>query len=118
MEMPKPSAGHAELERLVGSWEGEETMHPTTIHLRVACDEASAQAFIDGDDWQRIMNGEDVTVFGDGRRNDESIVRGQWHFRGGLDGELRISHGPRCDEGDDGWIGTPRQAWRESLGDG
>ena len=29
MEMPKPSPGHVLLEKLVGSWEGEETMHPT-----------------------------------------------------------------------------------------
>ncbi len=29
MNMPKPSAGHLLLERLAGSWEGEETMHPS-----------------------------------------------------------------------------------------
>ncbi len=29
MEMPKPSPGHVLLEKLVGSWEGEETMHPS-----------------------------------------------------------------------------------------
>ena len=29
MEMPKPSPGHVLLEKLVGSWEGEETIHPS-----------------------------------------------------------------------------------------
>lgn len=29
MEMPKPTPGHARLERLAGQWEGEETMHPS-----------------------------------------------------------------------------------------
>lgn len=29
MDMPKPSQGHLKLERLAGSWEGEETMHPS-----------------------------------------------------------------------------------------
>ena len=29
MEMPKPSLGHILLEKLVGSWEGEETLHPS-----------------------------------------------------------------------------------------
>lgn len=29
MDMPKPSPGHLRLEKLVGSWEGEETMHPS-----------------------------------------------------------------------------------------
>ena len=29
MEMPKPSPGHARLERLAGRWQGEETMHPS-----------------------------------------------------------------------------------------
>lgn len=29
MSMPKPSDGHRRLERLVGEWEGEETMHPS-----------------------------------------------------------------------------------------
>ena len=29
MEMPKPSPGHVLLAKLVGSWEGEETMHPS-----------------------------------------------------------------------------------------
>ena len=29
MDMPKPSAGHGLLEKLAGSWEGEETMHPS-----------------------------------------------------------------------------------------
>ncbi len=29
MDMPKPSAGHRLLEKLAGSWEGEETMHPS-----------------------------------------------------------------------------------------
>lgn len=29
MEMPKPGPGHAKMERLAGSWEGEETMHPS-----------------------------------------------------------------------------------------
>ena len=29
MEMPKPSSGHVLLEKLAGSWEGEETMHPS-----------------------------------------------------------------------------------------
>ncbi len=29
MDMPKPSDGHLLLEKLVGSWEGEETMHPS-----------------------------------------------------------------------------------------
>lgn len=27
MEVPQPTAGHRQLERLVGTWEGEETMH-------------------------------------------------------------------------------------------
>jgi hypothetical protein len=29
MDMPKPSPGHLLLEKLVGTWEGEETMHPS-----------------------------------------------------------------------------------------
>ena len=29
MEMPKPSKGHLKMEKLAGSWEGEETMHPS-----------------------------------------------------------------------------------------
>lgn len=29
MGMPKPSAGHQRLDKLVGTWEGEETMHPS-----------------------------------------------------------------------------------------
>lgn len=29
MDMPGPSAGHRRLEKLAGSWEGEETMHPS-----------------------------------------------------------------------------------------
>lgn len=29
MEMPKPGHGHLKMEKLVGSWEGEETMHPS-----------------------------------------------------------------------------------------
>lgn len=29
MEMPTPSEGHRLLERLSGTWEGEETMHPS-----------------------------------------------------------------------------------------
>ena len=29
MDMPKPSAGHLLLEKLYGSWVGEETMHPS-----------------------------------------------------------------------------------------
>ena len=29
MEMPKPSPGHVLLEKLVGSWAGEETIHPS-----------------------------------------------------------------------------------------
>jgi len=29
MDMPKPSSGHLLLKKLVGSWEGEETMHPS-----------------------------------------------------------------------------------------
>ena len=29
MEMPKPSAAQKKLERLAGSWEGEETVHPS-----------------------------------------------------------------------------------------
>ncbi|KPJ83171.1 MAG: hypothetical protein AMS18_17755 [Gemmatimonas sp. SG8_17] len=29
MDTPKPSAGHLLLEKLSGSWEGEETMHPS-----------------------------------------------------------------------------------------
>lgn len=29
MEMPKPSPGHLLLEKMAGSWEGEETMHPS-----------------------------------------------------------------------------------------
>jgi len=29
MEMPKPSAGHLKLQTLAGTWEGEETMHPS-----------------------------------------------------------------------------------------
>ncbi len=29
MQMPKPSKGHLKLEMLAGSWEGDETMHPS-----------------------------------------------------------------------------------------
>lgn len=29
MDMPKPVAGHAKLERLAGAWQGEETMPPS-----------------------------------------------------------------------------------------
>lgn len=29
MEMPKPTAGHKRMEVLAGTWEGEETMHPS-----------------------------------------------------------------------------------------
>lgn len=29
MDMPKPSPGHRLLEKMAGSWEGEETMHPS-----------------------------------------------------------------------------------------
>ena len=29
MDMPMPSDGHRELARLVGQWEGDETMHPS-----------------------------------------------------------------------------------------
>jgi hypothetical protein len=29
MDMPKPSPGHRLLEKLAGTWEGEETMHPS-----------------------------------------------------------------------------------------
>ena len=29
MEMPRPGAQHAALERLAGTWNGEETMHPS-----------------------------------------------------------------------------------------
>ena len=29
MNMPQPSPGHHKLEVLAGSWEGEETMHPS-----------------------------------------------------------------------------------------
>lgn len=29
MNMPKPSPGHLKLQMLAGSWEGEETMHPS-----------------------------------------------------------------------------------------
>lgn len=29
MDMPEPSPGHLRLEKLAGSWEGEETMHPS-----------------------------------------------------------------------------------------
>ncbi len=29
MDMPKPSPGHLRLEKLAGSWEGEENMHPS-----------------------------------------------------------------------------------------
>lgn len=29
MDMPKPSPEHLQLEKLAGSWEGEETMHPS-----------------------------------------------------------------------------------------
>jgi len=29
MEMPRPTPGHLLLEKLAGSWEGEETMHPS-----------------------------------------------------------------------------------------
>ena len=29
MNMPKPSTGHLKLEALAGTWEGEETMHPS-----------------------------------------------------------------------------------------
>ena len=29
MDMPRPSKGHLMLEKLAGSWEGEETMHPS-----------------------------------------------------------------------------------------
>ena len=29
MEMPKPTEAHRKLEKLVGSWHGEETMHPS-----------------------------------------------------------------------------------------
>jgi len=29
MEMPKPSAGHLALQRMEGTWVGEETMHPS-----------------------------------------------------------------------------------------
>lgn len=29
MDMPKPSPGHLLLNKLVGTWEGEETMHPS-----------------------------------------------------------------------------------------
>lgn len=29
MDMPKPSSGHLRLERMAGSWEGEEKMHPS-----------------------------------------------------------------------------------------
>ena len=29
MDMPKPAAGHLLLEKLAGSWEGEETIHPS-----------------------------------------------------------------------------------------
>jgi hypothetical protein len=35
MDMPKPSAGHLLLEKLSGSWEGEETMHPSEAGVRV-----------------------------------------------------------------------------------
>ena len=29
MTMPEPSSGHAEFERLVGTWEGDEIIHPS-----------------------------------------------------------------------------------------
>lgn len=29
MEMPKPTEGHFKLEKLAGTWEGKETMHPS-----------------------------------------------------------------------------------------
>jgi len=29
MDMPKPTSGHKRLEMLVGTWEGDETMHPS-----------------------------------------------------------------------------------------
>jgi hypothetical protein len=29
MDMPKPAEGHRALEKLAGTWEGEETMHPS-----------------------------------------------------------------------------------------
>lgn len=29
MQMPRPGPGHLQLERFAGSWEGEETMHPS-----------------------------------------------------------------------------------------
>ena len=29
MEMPEPAAGHRELEKIAGHWEGEETMYPS-----------------------------------------------------------------------------------------
>ncbi len=49
MEMPKPSAAHAKLHQLAGSWTGDETLHPSAFspearsahgvfHMRMAVD--------------------------------------------------------------------------------
>lgn len=34
MDMPKPTAAHRQLERLVGTWRGEERIHPTPFDTK------------------------------------------------------------------------------------
>lgn len=105
MEMPKPGPVHKKLEAFVGTWTGEETMHPSpwepkggvanaSLSTRVVCD----GFFVAGDYEQR--RGGTVTfrghsVFGYDDKSQEVILHwfdsmgmGPDVFRGKLEGQL------------------------------
>lgn len=111
MEMPKPSPGHAELERLAGRWEGGETMHPSQWDPKggTAMGRMTSRMALDGfaliSDYEQERDGA-VTFSGHGVFTfapDSGLYSLHWfdcigsppeHFTGGFEGDrLVLAHG-------------------------
>ncbi len=111
MDMPKPSAGHILFEKLTGSWEGEETMHPSQWDTKggVAVGRNKHQLSLGGfaliSDYEQVREGA-ITFTGHGvytydPKEDQYTLH--WFdcmgsppevFVGGADGDvLTLAHG-------------------------
>ena len=88
--MPNKSAAH-----LIASWGYE----------------IDVELYVPEDDWTRILNGEKITIRGDGYAYEGQFYWDYWDFSGGLNGELRIRYGSPDEEDDsaEGFVGSIRE---------
>jgi hypothetical protein len=68
------------------------------------------ELFLDPQNWQELLDGQSLTIDGNGYFYEGDHFFYTWNFEGGLDGELEITYFQENEKFSDGvgFIGTPR----------